>query len=64
MLSSDQNEDLSKFNFLTLNKDNIDKWNQKDAFVSTARKFNQEGKWEGLTEFNYLDYLISIIIAA
>jgi len=52
---------LSKFNFLTLNKDNIDKWDQKQAFLIAARQFNHEGKWEGLSEFNYLDYLISLI---
>jgi len=59
LLTSDHKESLSKFNFLTLSKDDLKNWKQKDEFINIARKFNQEGKWEGLAEYNHLDYLIN-----
>jgi hypothetical protein len=62
LLTSYPKEDLSKFNFLTLSEDDLKSWKQKDEFINIARRFIQEGKWEGLTEFNYLDYLINKVI--
>lgn len=64
LLTSDSKENLSKFNFLTLSKDDLKNWEQKDEFINVATKFNREGKWEGLAEFNYLDYLINEVTRA
>jgi hypothetical protein len=58
LLTSNENEELFKFNFLLLNKKNISKWHDKDKFITTANNFNQQGKWGNLTEFNLLDFLI------
>jgi len=61
LLTSDATEDLFKFNYFILNKANISEWKQRDEFIRIAARFNQEGKWEGITEFNYLDYLINLL---
>jgi len=61
LLTSDAKEDLHQFNFMTIDKNNLNKWVQRENFLITARKFLSDDKWKSLTKFNYLDYLIKVI---
>jgi hypothetical protein len=61
LLTSDVTEELFEFNFWTINKKNLVQWNDKDNFIKILIKFNEENKWKGVTEFNYLQYLITQI---
>ncbi|WP_445456091.1 hypothetical protein [Flavobacterium sp. HNIBRBA15423] len=61
MLTSNENENLFKFNYVILNKDNIPNWNQKESFIQTSKKYILDKKWKSLNDFNYLEYLIEII---
>ena len=58
LLTSNESEELYLFNYLTLNIRNIKKWNDYNKFVSVAEKFLFEEKWEALSDFNYLQYII------
>nr|WP_295865444.1 hypothetical protein [uncultured Chitinophaga sp.] len=58
LLTSDPQEELYRFNFLTLNRMNIGDWADRDAFIRTATAFLDAGKWEGTTKFNALAYLV------
>lgn len=58
LLSSDATEELSKFNFLRLNKLNVGKWDRREEFLQIARKFIEDGKWVGFMGSNDLDRLM------
>ena len=62
LLTSDEKEALSNFNFMSIDKQNINKWSNKNIFLKEAKKFIKDNKWDSLTEFNYLEYLIKEII--
>lgn len=59
LLTSNVSESLNKFNFITIDKRNISKWKEKDEFLNLATKFLEDDKWGNLTDFNYLNYLIT-----
>lgn len=61
LLTSDETEELYAFNYLSFNLDNIGEWKELDRFLSVSEKFLSEDKWEGLTEFNELRYIIAKI---
>ncbi|MFI5148372.1 MAG: hypothetical protein ACHQRM_01485 [Bacteroidia bacterium] len=61
VLTSDENEELFRFNFFTLDRTNIKDWKGKDNFIKLALKFNEEGKWANLTAFDFLGHLIDTI---
>lgn len=61
LLTSDENEALYEFNFMTLDKRNISQWIDRFLFLNLASQFYEENKWESLTEFHYLKYLIASI---
>lgn len=58
LLTSDPEEELYRFNFLTINKMNANDWPERDAFVRIAQAFLDAGKWEGTSRFNVLAYLM------
>ena len=58
LLTSDLSEELSKFNFMTIDKNNLSQWQKRELFQDAAHRFINEGKWKSLTDFNYLSYLI------
>jgi hypothetical protein len=62
LLSSDEHEELSRFNFTTLDRNNLKAWNDRDLFLKIAMKFREDGKWEDLSSFKYLDNLIDTIM--
>jgi hypothetical protein len=62
LLTSDQHEDLYEFNFTTLDKGNLGKWEDRSRFVTIATKFRDEGKWGDGSTYRYLDSLIKRII--
>ncbi|WP_212002731.1 hypothetical protein [Chitinophaga sp. HK235] len=59
LLTSDPLEDLHRFNFLTLNKNNISRWAYRDEFLTATKKFISDGKWEQEGPFNYLAHIIN-----
>lgn len=63
LLTSNESEELYKFNHLNFNKKNISKWKEKDAFISIAEKFLLEGKWKGLAGYNYLENTLNLVKA-
>lgn len=52
VLTSDETESLSQFNFVTLNRKNIPLWNRREAFVNQLRHFIQQDKWQELSGGN------------
>jgi len=50
LLTSDRLEPLFKYNFLTLDKNNIANWKEKEHFIATVSNFIAAGKWLDLTE--------------
>lgn len=61
LLTSAFEEKLSLFNFMTIDKKNIHKWNERQLFLNVAKDFISDGKWQSLSSFNYLSYLIDQI---
>ena len=54
-LTDDKNNQLYKYNGISLNKRNLSKWKEYDKFLKLLIELNASGKWEG----NALKYLIS-----
>jgi hypothetical protein len=61
LLTSDQNDELYNYNFLTINKKNIKKWHNKDRFIYLVSQFVKEDKWLDLTSFKYLENLVNTV---
>lgn len=61
LLTSNEREALYKFNFITLDRNNLEGWTDRSKFIATATKFKEENKWGDLSDFKYLDNLIKII---
>jgi len=61
LLTSDKNEKLFKYNFVTIKKANIKEWKDRDEFIDLLNYFMSQGKWKSFSEFNYLEYLIEIL---
>ena len=61
LLTSDENEQLFKFNFTTLDVNNLGKWRDREDFLKLAINFQKSGKWKDLSKFKYLDNLIQRI---
>jgi len=64
LLTSDEEEELYKFNFLTFNKRNLKKWSDRIKFLKIVNKFKEQGKWSDSSEFKFLDSLINEFINA
>lgn len=58
LLTSDPQEELYRFNFLTFNKMNIGDWADRDEFIRIATAFLDASKWVGTSGFNVLAYMI------
>ncbi|MEO1013138.1 MAG: hypothetical protein AAFX53_17725 [Bacteroidota bacterium] len=58
LLTSDEEEELYFYNFLTLDRNNLDKWIERKHFVRVAEEFIASDKWKDLGEFKYLQDLI------
>ncbi|MDC8098674.1 hypothetical protein [Chryseobacterium rhizosphaerae] len=61
ILASNDDDELYKFNFITLNSRNLYKWKDRTDFINIAEKFIENGKWEDLTSYKYLNKLIDSI---
>jgi len=61
LLTSDSQDKLYEFNFVTLDKSNIKKWIYRGRFINAAKLFSEQNKWGDLGAFKYLDNLISIM---
>jgi len=61
LLTSNENEKLYQFNFITLNRNNLHKWEDRNSFINIAEKFIEDEKWIDLASYKYLNKLIDII---
>lgn len=61
LLTSNDHEDLYRFNFVTLCKRNLEKWKDRKMFLVFAAKFKELDKWGDISTFHHLDYLIERI---
>jgi hypothetical protein len=61
MLISNENKDLFKFNFLTIDKNNIRRWDERDEFLEAIVALKNSEKWSDLDNFRYLDHLFYLI---
>lgn len=59
MLTSNKEEPLFRFNFTTLDKNNLNKWEDRETFIGIADTFQKDNKWGDFTTFKYLDFLIN-----
>jgi len=53
VLSSEETEPLYSYNCLTLHKNNIRQWADREGFLQTARKFIADGKWANLYDYDF-----------
>lgn len=58
MLTSDQSEELHKYNFLVLNNTKLASWTERELFLTVAQRFLDDGKWKGYGDFDLLKCLI------
>jgi hypothetical protein len=61
LLTSNEAEELHAFNFTTLDRSNLKKWDKRDKFLKIASKFRDNGKWGDFGTYKYLDRLIDSI---
>lgn len=61
MFTSDESEPLAKFNYMKISRLNLDRWQDREAFISIGTEFLQAGKWRSLTEVNGLQIAINEI---
>lgn len=61
LLTSNNKEELYACNFTTLDRNNLEKWTDRDRFVTLAFRFRDEDQWGDLSTGNYLDSLIESI---
>lgn len=59
LLTSDETEPLSQFNCLLFDKENLKDWKEKNQFLSLAKTFLEQDKWDSSTELNYLTWIIN-----
>ena len=59
LLTSDPNEKVFKYNFLTFNRNNIGKWENRKEFIEDLKEFNNQGKWKDFQSHKFMDHLIS-----
>jgi hypothetical protein len=63
LLTSNEEEELFKYNFLVFNRKNIGKWKDRDIFLKAVARYKEENKWESFSpDYNYLDNLVNKII--
>ena len=58
LLTSNEEEELYTYNFLTMDRNNLDKWSERKEFIRVAKEFIDLDKWKDLGEFKYLNNLI------
>ncbi|MFT3823156.1 MAG: hypothetical protein QM731_04515 [Chitinophagaceae bacterium] len=61
LLSSNEKEELSEFNYTVLNLNKLKQWEDYDRFIDVAGKFLSEGKWGGYAGYNYLEKIMQQI---
>ena len=62
LLTSNISDKLYKFNFTTLNKNNLNRWTDRENFVFLAKRFINEGRWGDFSSYKYLDKLINLVV--
>jgi len=62
LLTSNENEQLFKYNYNIFSKQELLEWKDLHVFKNLVYIFLEEQKWKGLNDFNYLEYLLEIII--
>ncbi|AYB31252.1 hypothetical protein [Chryseolinea soli] len=60
-ITSDTSEELYNYNFIYINRKNLQSWVGRDHFVMLLRNFEEEGKYVGFGSFNSIDHLLQQI---
>lgn len=58
LLTSETQEPLYRYNFLTFDKHNIFLWKEREQFLETVEQFIKDDKWRDSSSFDYLDNLL------
>lgn len=58
LITSDVHEPLFAFNFITLNKDNLSRWDDRDQLITLLQQYDAAGKWDGFAGYNYIHLLL------
>lgn len=58
VLSSDENETISRFNFITIDRTFVKEWPDRKSFLDAAGDFIKDDKWKGFASSKYLEQLI------
>lgn len=61
LLTSNEVDELYDFSFLTLDRNNIRLWKDREKFIALAEKFKEEEKWGNYEPYKYLDDIINIL---
>lgn len=61
LLTSNDQEELYGFNFMTLDRNNLKQWDDRDRFVQLAIQFIELDKWGNFAAYKHLDNLIEKI---
>jgi len=61
LLTSNENEELFNYNFVTLDKNNLMLWKNREKFICEAKKFVADGKWGDFSKYKFLDDMIKIL---
>lgn len=60
LLTSDENDPLFEYNFLTFDKNNLIRWKEREKFIKELQAFRDSGKWVDTSSYHYLDRLINL----
>lgn len=55
LITSDENEELYKFDFMCFDRNNISNWNEREYFIETMNRFKAEDKWRDRPGYEFFD---------
>lgn len=58
LLTSDQNEPLYRYNFITMDRRSIKLWDKREDLLRELISFKESGKWKDLYGTGYIDKII------
>ena len=64
LITSDKEEKLHQFNFITIDKNNLGEWDKKTEFINLLCEFQNTEKWESVKGIDYINVLIDKLSGA
>lgn len=59
LLTSDEQEDLYKYNFITIDKRHIISWSEREEAINELVVFKNKNLWTDMSDTHYLDSIIN-----